>query len=86
MGNQPIDVTVGHMADARREQIAERQQKRDKVRKESGQVGLKATSHDTFRPITRAEQAARESMHHRVQQAGGAKQELEASDRKLVGA
>jgi hypothetical protein len=85
MSNQPIDITVGHMANARREQLAERQTTRDKVRAASGQVGLTATSHDTFRPITKKEQALRETIHHRVQQAGGAPQDLSPGDRKLVG-
>jgi hypothetical protein len=52
MYNSPIDVAIGRDASMRWASIEERQQKRDKIRKESGKAGLTAIGYDQFKPIT----------------------------------
>ena len=52
MTNQPFDVAVGRDSDTRWKILHERNAIRDKVRKDSGQVGLTATGVNSFQPIS----------------------------------
>ena len=47
----PIDVVIGRDAERRWSGINERQEQRNKIRRESGEFGLKATSVNEYKPI-----------------------------------
>jgi hypothetical protein len=51
MSNPTFDVVVGVDAEKRWKQIKERQAVRDKIRKETGQKALIATSHEAYRVL-----------------------------------
>lgn len=53
--DEPFDIAIGRDAEARWENIRERQAKRDKVRKESGSEALTMTGFNEFKPIPDAE-------------------------------
>ena len=49
--NESFDAAVGRDSERRWSAINDRQAQRDQVRRNTGEVGLVATSHDTFTPI-----------------------------------
>ena len=51
MSNQSFDVAVGKDAEKRWKRIRNRQAKRNKVRMESGEEAVRATSYDRFEPL-----------------------------------
>jgi putative FmdB family regulatory protein len=53
MDNSPIDNVIGKDADARWQDIHNRQASRDVVRKETGSVGLSELSRGEFAPVTK---------------------------------
>lgn len=85
MGNQPYDVSIGRISEARHEAIQERQAQRDKVRRASNQVGIRARSHNDFQPITRDEQKRRQQAMDSVEKSGSFKPTYDGDDGKLVG-
>ena len=52
MSNQSFDVAVGRDADRRWAAIHARQEKRNKIRRETGSAGLAATGYNDFQPIS----------------------------------
>lgn len=57
--HQPLDVTIGRDANARWADIRRRQELRNQVRANSGEVGLTTTSGKEFRPLTNEQKTLR---------------------------
>jgi hypothetical protein len=55
----PIDVIVGKDAEQRWNYYHERQEKKDKIRRESGEMGLSLVGTNEFRPLTSEEKRIR---------------------------
>jgi hypothetical protein len=70
MSNKPFDVAVGRDAAARWDNIHARQEQRDKVRRDANQVGLTATSYNTFKPISDDQRKRRASGMRAVEKDG----------------
>jgi hypothetical protein len=81
----PLDVAVGQASAARHEVLQERQAKRDKVRREAKQVGIKASSYADFQPIGKQEQKLRKAALDSVEKSGSFNPTYEGNDAKLVG-
>jgi putative FmdB family regulatory protein len=84
MENQSVDVAVGRDADARWERIHERQAVRDKVREESGIVGLTATGVNEYVPLSVEKKFSRTDAMKTVQK-DGFKAVYDDKDKKIVG-
>lgn len=71
MDNPPLDNLIGKDAEVRWNDIHHRQEIRDKVRKESGEVGLSMTGRNTFEPLKVEQKKLRTSLHEAVAARGG---------------
>lgn len=66
MDNSPIDNAIGKDAEKRWEAIHERQETRDKIRKETGSVGLTRISKDEYKPISEENTKLRTDLHQNL--------------------
>jgi len=83
MDTAPIDVVVGRDAEARWERVHERQAVRDKVREESGIVGLTATAENEYVPLS-IEQKFRRTEGLETVKKQGFKPVYDDKDKKLI--
>jgi putative FmdB family regulatory protein len=83
MDTAPIDVVVGRDADARWARINERQEVRNKVRQESGVVGLTATGTNEYQPIDTKQKFRRTDAMKTVEK-DGFKPQYDDGDAKLI--
>ena len=80
----PIDTIIGKDADRRWEDIYKRQETRDKVRKESGSVGLSMVGRNEFAPISEEVKVTRTELND-ILPASGFKQGFDSpEDSKLI--
>ena len=70
MTNQPFDVAVGRDSEHRWATLREQQANRDKIRRESQQVGLAATGFNTFKPISEEQRQKRTAATQTVGRVG----------------
>ncbi len=70
MSQPSFDVVIGRDAEKRWENINQRQAKRDKVRKESGQAGLTATGVEEYKPISLGRKRVRTDVRDAVDRDG----------------
>jgi putative FmdB family regulatory protein len=68
--NAPMDIAIGRDARARWDDIYRRQEARDKVRRDNGQVGLVATGRNEFAPIAPEQKQLRTEVHEALEQRG----------------
>lgn len=71
MDNAPVDSLVGRDAEARWNDIRRRQEIRDGVRRETGEVGLSMNGRNAFQPLTSTQKELRTSLSEAVASAGG---------------
>ena len=71
MDNAPIDNLVGRDAEIRWNDIHHRQEVRDSVRQQTGEVGLTMTGRNEFKPVTATQKKLRTSLNEAVASAGG---------------
>ncbi len=82
----PIDVIIGKDSDRRWEDINRRQELRDKVRKETGSMGLSMVGRDEFAPIGEETKAKRTESTEVLEKSGHKQTFDEPSDAKILGA
>lgn len=70
MSQASFDVVIGRDAEKRWKGIHSRQEKRDKVRKETGETGLTATGRDDYQPITPGQKKVRTDVRDAVDRDG----------------
>ena len=75
--NAPVDIAIGRDARARWDDIHARQEQRDKVRVDSGQVGIVATGRNEFAPVTEQQKLLRTEVHEALESRG---------DKRIAGA
>lgn len=78
-----IDVAIGKKANEKWENINRRQGIRDKVRRETGKIGLSMTGRDEFKPVSDENKVARTKANTALQEKGTNPQYSKA-DAKLV--
>jgi hypothetical protein len=83
MDTAPVDVVVGRDAEAKWERIHERQAKRDKIRQESGVVGLTATGTNEYEPLS-VRKKFRRTDASKVLEKDGFKPEYTETDKKIL--
>lgn len=71
MDNAPVDSIVGADAARRWEDIHERQQLRDQVRKETGSTGLSMVGRNDFQPLSPDKKELRTSLNETIAASGG---------------
>ena len=84
MGHQTVDVSVGRDAAMRWAAIEQRQAQRDKVRRESGQVGLVRTQ-EGYAPISTSQREKRTTATQAVLREGFKADFDNSRDAKLLG-
>lgn len=70
MSNQKFDVAVGRDSEKRWNSIRERQASRDKVRRDTNQVGIVATGYNEVQPISEAQKQVRTGVTQAVERDG----------------
>lgn len=70
MSQAPLDVVIGRDAAKRWENIHQRQDKRDKVRRDAGKTGLTQTGYNEFQPISDEKKAKRTEGMRAVEKEG----------------
>lgn len=68
--NAPLDIAIGRDANARWDDIKRRQEIRDKVRTQSGQLGVVATGRNEFVPVTEEQKVLRTQVHEALDARG----------------
>jgi hypothetical protein len=71
MDNPPVDNFIGRDAERRWDDIHQRQATRDKVRQESGQVGLTMVGRNDFQPLSSEKKELRTSLNETIASSGG---------------
>lgn len=71
MDNPPVDNFIGRDSERRWEDIHQRQATRDRVRQESGQVGLTMVGRNDFQPLTPEKKELRTSLNETIASSGG---------------
>jgi hypothetical protein len=84
MTNSPIDVAVGREANARWERIHEQQDKRNKVRTDTGSVGLAAAGVESFKPLSQDQKQARTAAFESVKRDGFKQDKTDAEQRSVM--
>lgn len=82
---QKVDIAIGKDADRRWQDISDRQQIRDRVRQQSGSLGLSMVGRNEFVPLPEGERVARTEGSAAVSTEGFKHQPDTPLDKKLVG-
>lgn len=81
-----VDVEIGHDAATRWADISERQAKRDKVRQQTGQVGLSMVGRNDFAPLPESGKITRTGVNEALTESGFKAGGDTKTDQKIVGA
>lgn len=68
--HQKIDVAIGRDAARRWEDISQRQQQRDAVRTETGQIGLSMVGRNAFAPLAEEKKVTRTEVAQAIEKGG----------------
>ena len=82
---QKTDITIGKDANRRWQDINDRQARRDKIRSDSGKMGVSLVSGGKFAPINDSEVANRQEVLDTVEKQGFKHSPDTAQDRKILG-
>lgn len=80
----PLDVVIGHDADRRWKDIHTQQETRDRVRKETGSLGLSVNSKGDYTPISEESKAKRTELQEVLSTSGHKPEFDNPSDAKIL--
>ena len=82
--NAPIDIVIGKDSERKWDNIHKRQEIRDKVRKESGVMGLSANNQGEFKPVSPMAQGLRAELNEILPKVGHKTSYDSPEDAKLI--